>query len=86
MLGYVVLYFLILLLVPKRWLPQEGTRAEWRVLVGVGLLTLLVVVWPMLLWIVALIWLGELVWHRLRGDRTTMPAVNEGGKEPEGAE
>jgi hypothetical protein len=54
--------------------------------VGVGLLTLLVVVWPMLLWIVALIWLGELVWHRLRGDRTTMPAVNEGGKEPEGAE
>lgn len=51
----------------------EGTRREWKVLVAVGIVALVVVRWPGLLVVVVLIWLGELVSHRIRGSARSEP-------------
>ena len=70
---FAVLYFVILFFIPKRWLPEDGTRAEWKVLIGIGVVTGLVVLRPELLGVVVLIWLGELLWHRFRGSAREEP-------------
>lgn len=72
-LIFIAIYAMVLLLVPKRWLPAEGSRAEWKVLVAVGLVTGLLLLRPELLAVVVLIWLGELVWHRLTAKRQGKP-------------
>ena len=72
-LTFVAIYATVLFLIPKRWLPADGSRAEWEVLVGVGVVTVLVVLRPELFGVVVLIWLGEILWHRVRGGARRQP-------------
>jgi hypothetical protein len=65
LLAFAGIYFLVLLLVPMRWLPREtGWHGEWKGLLGVGLVALMVRRWPALLGVAVLVWLAELLWHR----------------------
>jgi hypothetical protein len=66
---FVAIYFVVLFLIPKRWLPEDGTRAEWKALVGVGIVTILVMLRPELVGLLVLIWLGDFAWQRWHTSR-----------------
>lgn len=82
--AYVVIYVIILWLIPKRWLPPNGSageaafsratmRREWKALVAVGIVTLFVLRWPELLVGIVLIRFGDFVWHRFRHRAKEIP-------------